>query len=126
MLVLDPGEYDWLNSFVGVALSCMLLAYYRPTPPETRFDARSRAWAFGAVGGLQLASILSWPIQGVTNWAVDWELFGLDEGCGNTSRCLGEVADVPVAIVWVAAAIWLADQHQRRVPYVAPAPPPSP
>lgn len=63
VLVMDPGEYDLLNGVVGVVSALILLAYYRPPPPRTPFDAHTSAWAFGAVAGLQVASGVSWLIH---------------------------------------------------------------
>jgi hypothetical protein len=41
VLVMDDGEYDLLNGVVGLVCALILLAYYRPLPAETPFDARS-------------------------------------------------------------------------------------
>ncbi|MFI8889145.1 hypothetical protein [Streptomyces paradoxus] len=121
VLVMDPGEYDALNGVVGVVCALILLAYYRPLPSETLFDARTTACAFGAVAGLQVASAFSWLIQLAVNGAVETGLLELDDECSDKSRCLGDEADLPVVIFWCLAAAWLAHKHYRRFPFVPPA-----
>ncbi|MFI6376939.1 hypothetical protein [Streptomyces sp. NPDC050546] len=120
VLVMDPGEYDLLNGVVGLVCGLILLAYYRPLSAQTPFDAKTSAWAFGAVAGLQVASGVSWLIQLAVNAAVDGGLLDLGEGCRDRSQCLGDKADLPVVIAWAAAAVWLGYQHHRRFPHVPP------
>jgi hypothetical protein len=120
VLVMDAGEYDLLNGVVGLVCALILLAYYRPLPSETPFDARTSAAAFGAVAGLQVTSSVSWLIQCAVNSAVDNGLMGLDDGCRDRSQCLGDAADLPVVIFWAAAALLLGYKHLQRFPYVAP------
>ncbi|MEU0898063.1 hypothetical protein [Streptomyces massasporeus] len=120
VLVMDDGEYDLLNGVVGLVCGLILLAYYRPLPAETPFDARSGAWAFGAVAGLQVASGISWMIQLAVNQAVDSGLLELSEGCRDEGQCLGDEADLYVVIVWAAAALVLGYKHHERFPYSPP------
>ncbi|QWB24204.1 MULTISPECIES: hypothetical protein [Streptomyces] len=120
VLVMDAGEYDLLNGVVGAVCALILLAYYRPLPAQTPFDAKTGALAFGAVAGLQVASGVSWMIQPAVNWAVDQGLLELSKTCRDRSQCLGDKADVPVVIAWAAAAVWLGYQHYRRFPHVPP------
>lgn len=119
VLVMDPGEYDLLNGLVGVVCVLVLLAYYRPLPSETRFDARTSAWAFGAVAGLQVASACSWVIQLFVNLAVE-DLVELDGQCRDKSQCLGDAADPYVVFSWAVAAVLLGKAHYKRFPYASP------
>ncbi|MGX5213862.1 hypothetical protein ACWKT3_35090 [Streptomyces violaceus] len=120
VLVMDAGEYDLLNGVVGLVCALILLAYYRPLPAQTPFDAKTGAWAFGAVAGLQVASSVSWLIQLAVNSAVGNGLLELSEECRDRSQCLGDEADLPVVIAWAAAAAWLGYKHYRRFPCISP------
>ncbi|MFB9541899.1 MULTISPECIES: hypothetical protein [Streptomyces] len=120
VLVMDAGEYDLLNGVVGLVCALILLAYYRPLPAQTPFDAKTGAWAFGAVAGLQVASGVSWLIQLAVNSAVDSGLMRLSEECRDRSQCLGDAADLPVVLFWSASALVLGYQHHQRFPYIPP------
>ncbi|MEU0214483.1 hypothetical protein ABZ281_04930 [Streptomyces sp. NPDC006265] len=117
---MDDGEYDLLNGVVGLVCALILLAYYRPLPAETPFDARSGAWAFGAVAGLQVASGVSWLVQLAVNGAVGEGIVELSKECRDKSQCLGDEADLHVVIVWAAAALVLGYKHHERFPYRTP------
>ncbi|NEE05874.1 hypothetical protein G3M58_05440 [Streptomyces sp. SID7499] len=120
VLVMDDGEYDLLNGVVGFVCALILLAYYRPLPAQTPFDARTGAWAFGAVAGLQVASGVSWLVQLAVTGAVGKGALELSEECRDKSQCLGDEADLYVVIVWAVAALVLGYKHYERFPYCPP------
>lgn len=105
-LALGEGPYGWLNTGVGITLTLLLAAYYRPrnTPPRTKGDAYFRAFAFGAVAGLLVAMILAWAVQGGLS------LQGLHY------RKKDNPANPWVASIWLVSAVALAVLHRVMVP----------
>ncbi|MET9879118.1 hypothetical protein ABZZ36_31465 [Actinacidiphila glaucinigra] len=105
-LVLGEGRYDWLDLGIGLALTSLLAAHYRPShsPPQTPVDRVAQAISFGFVSGLPIAMIASAPFQ--------WWLVGTPERClaaVSVDDCAGAATDPWVGGAWcVAGAIAIA------------------
>ncbi|MFE0632550.1 hypothetical protein ACFW3D_37045 [Streptomyces sp. NPDC058864] len=111
-LVLGDGRYDWLDVGIGLALTSLLAAYYRPSqsPPRTRVDRVTQAISFGFVSGLPIAMVASGPFQ--------WWLVGTPEEClraVSVDDCAGAATDPWVGGAWCAAGAFAIALHYVRV-----------
>jgi hypothetical protein len=72
-ITLSEGEWWWLDMIIGATLLLVLFAFYRPTAPNSRGRAWLKAAAFGAVAGLSVVLLVSYPVQeGLRQWTEPW------------------------------------------------------
>jgi hypothetical protein len=111
---VSPGRWGWLSLGVGLALALLLAGYYRPLnwPPTGRLDALFRAAAFGAIAGLLVAMILSWPIQTAVDRSGATDYCTAEE---DPEDCAGGEAEGWVVLTWLVAAVGLTVAHDRIV-----------
>jgi hypothetical protein len=81
--VISPGIYSVFDIVVGLALSIVLIGYYKP-PPVYGWEATRKALALGAVAALLANITFSWPIQEIL---VRIHFF---DDCGNDVQCVAD------------------------------------
>ncbi|MFJ6384963.1 hypothetical protein ACIQI7_33765 [Kitasatospora sp. NPDC092039] len=114
-LAVGEGRWGWLSSGIGIVLSLLVAAYYRPgKQTENRWDRPTRAAAFGGIAGLLGAMIASGPIQAI--------FFNCPHECSNANlyptkkeidNCAGNAAGVAVGWTWLGATLLLGWLHWR-------------
>ncbi|MFF1300846.1 MULTISPECIES: hypothetical protein [unclassified Streptomyces] len=118
-LALGEGRYDLFDLGIGLSLVSMLAGYYRAVRLSSwswrgGFGWFARATAFGAIVGLVVAMMCSWPIQ---KWVVGTPSRCEDAWKGSShgmprpyvedeiDACAGEAADYYVLFVWLVIGV---------------------
>jgi hypothetical protein len=95
--VISPGSYSIFDIVVGLALSIVLIGYYRP-PPVYGWEATRKALALGAVAALLANVTFSWPVQEIllaTRYFDD---------CGNDAQCVAD--EITVGLMPIVSTIF--------------------